>query len=989
MATQSTEQLLQELVNMQKQMMRGMGGASLKQDARTPAASKPSNSDGKDTSFKALKKANEELIKAQKAYTASTYLRTKDNNNTKSQEELDKASKRYSRALNNQTGYLTAYSNELYKYANKSFVEQGYATRELTEVTSTFSSKLAKSQLSASLLAASLVSARDTFEEGTAEYDLYVNKLSKSTNGLDKSILEAAGVWDETTKGIKENLNAGDLKKLRLKMGEAQTTLTESAESFKKFGITDSSSLQSVLDSGSLKEVDAETGKSGIDSLTEDLRASIKQLIAQGSGDAIGIKGGANATDADIETFAANTTEAYKALDEFRKSTNAGIAGFDEVVIKTNTITGKALVQLEAKFGTLNAGLGTLAKHIATDAAIIASVHKTKDALVEGYKQLTDFNIAQVPASFANVNAASIKMGMTFEETVKFMQENKRTMAIYGADFGKLTGQMSGTFAKFGYNMKQAGELVGPAIESGITAGIDVSNGDALNKFIDQSMESFKSISGIVNMTAKEYMELNASLLNSNEIAGTMIGMDQQRSQAYAQDLIAMRNHYVQTGLSAQQAQDLVKAQKAQERERVGSKIKDAAMGMAQMQANGASPEEAQRYFQLQMNGNRSAEQNTELQGLVNSKVQAQETARQNAYDTNNNSGLMRDEMNARLGSQSSANQEMEKIAMAQIQAKRAGTDLSQPGDTRAADASKAATGNADVAAAGNIVNTVSSALTNTFAVAALGAATSLGGLAMQANMARSALGGKGGIFSMLGDLGKGVGGKAGGLMGKISSIFGGSAGGIAEDIAGGAAKSGGGLMSGVSGFMKGGGLNLLKGAGMGLLKGGISGLAGMGADMAGDALKDSGHEKLGGLASAAGDAATGAAIGSIIPGVGTVIGGALGGAYGLYKNRNDIFGPSEVTPPPPAVSKSSDSGSINTTSTTDTLNTDGTPKILSVSDVDAKTQLLSIAENMASAVGILQKISESGLGGQSAPVVQSAGRQIPTAYAYQTGIKA
>jgi hypothetical protein len=987
MATQSTEQLLQELVNMQKQMMRGMGGASLKQDARTPAASKQSNSDGKDTSFKALKKANEELIKAQKAYTASTYLRTKDNNDTKSREELQKASDEYAKAIKNQTGYLTAYSRELNKYTYKSFGEQLYATRELTDVTSTFSSKLAKSQLASSLLTASLVSASDIFQQGSAEYDLYVSKLGKATEGLDKSILEAAGVWDETTKGIKENLRPDDFKDLRLKMGEAQTTISETFAGLEKFGFKDAAGLQSVIDSGSLKE----GGGVAQDALTEELRALTKTLVEKNQGSALGIKGtGENGeiSDVDIEKFAANTLVAVKALEDFNNRVGSSAKALDTVAVTANTTAGKALVQLQAKFGTLNAGLGTLAKHIATDAAIIANAHKTKDALVEGYKQLTDFNIAQVPASFGDVTIASMKMGMSFEDTVKFMQENKRTMAIYGAGFGKLTGQMSGTFAKFGYNMKQAGEMVGPAIESGITAGIDVSNGDALNKFIDSSMESFKDISGIVDMTAKDYLKLNATLLDSQEIAGTMLGMDKQRSQAYAQDLIALRNHYIQTGLSAQQAQELVQTQKAQQREKVGSKYKDAAMGMAQMQATGASSEDATRYFQLMTNGNRSKEQDEELQGLAQKKVQAAESARQNAYDNNNAAGTGVDVLLQATQSSGGA-AKMDELALKQLQAKKAGTDLSGEGDTRARDAGEAAKGKEGVAILGNIVNSVSSALTNVFSVAAIGAAASLGGLAFQANMARTALGGKGGIFSMLGDMGKGMGGKAGGIMGKIGGIFGGSAGGIAEDIAGGAAKSGGGLMSGVGGFMKGGGLNLLKGAGMGLLKGGIGGLAGIGADMAGDALKESGHEKLGGLASAAGDAATGAAIGSIIPGVGTVIGGAIGGAYGLYKNRNEILGPSEITPPPPTVNKSSDSGSINTTSTSDTLNTDGTPKILSVSDVDAKTQLLSIAENMASAVGILQKISESGLGGQSAPVVQSAGRQIPTAYAYQTGIKA
>lgn len=90
-----------------------------------------------------------------------------------------------------------------------------------------------------------------------------------------------------------------------------------------------------------------------------------------------------------------------------------------------------------------------------------------------------------------------------------------------------------------------------------------------------------------------------------------------------------------------------------------------------------------------------------------------------------------------------------------------------------------------------------------------------------------------------------------------------------------------------------------LKSAGPGLLKGGAIGIGGLALGYGADKLKESGHEKLGGAADVGAEALSGAGmgamIGSIVPGVGTAIGGAVGGVigagYGLYKNKDALFG--------------------------------------------------------------------------------------------------
>ena len=96
-----------------------------------------------------------------------------------------------------------------------------------------------------------------------------------------------------------------------------------------------------------------------------------------------------------------------------------------------------------------------------------------------------------------------------------------------------------------------------------------------------------------------------------------------------------------------------------------------------------------------------------------------------------------------------------------------------------------------------------------------------------------------------------------------------------------------------------GGGKGFLGKLGKGL-KGGAAGiLGGLALDAASQYAMESGNEKLGaGLdvgSSALSGAGTGALIGSVIPGVGTVVGGAvggvLGGLYGLFQNKDTLFG--------------------------------------------------------------------------------------------------
>ena len=149
------------------------------------------------------------------------------------------------------------------------------------------------------------------------------------------------------------------------------------------------------------------------------------------------------------------------------------------------------------------------------------------------------------------------------------------------------------------------------------------------------------------------------------------------------------------------------------------------------------------------------------------------------------------------------------------------------------------------------------------------------------------------------------------------------------------------------------------KGGKFGKLAGGVKGL-GLGAigSVGGSMLADSlGRDTTsGGLAAAGGTAAgfagTGAMIGSVVPGIGTAIGGAIGGvvggAYGLYENRNAIFGsprsPGGGRPPNGANVPSAAVETASTTSATPAapIPTNTTDPMTALSSMNAKLDQLN-----------------------------------------------
>jgi hypothetical protein len=827
---------------------------------------------------------------------------------------------------------------------------------------SRFQSSVAKSTKAQSLLYAEQLRNIQNFKD--FEKAAYFDELAKSLGALSNGAKRQLGVIDAATGKMRTDLDLSEFSKIRNTLGELQASIKESLDG------SQFKSLADVVAAGK----DAFTHRGGLNDHTSVTKEAIAKTAAmmQSMGlyrpgsdslsalDKDGVlKGAAELNKVDWEGLAKQLALLEMSFDKTNKSLDHNIDAFNDkwarFIRSIDNAEGRKVAMDSAK------------KLALTYLSVGAATDRMKKGLADMYKQVTDFNVAQVPATYKDVNMASVQLGLTFDETTKLMQDNKRILAIYGPkQFTSSMTDMSKTFQKYGFNMQQAAETIGPTVESAIEAGINIRDPGQLNKFTDQMLDSFQKISGIVNISAKDFMALNGQLFKSEGTFETLLGLDQQRRQSYTAELVQLRTKYVAQGLEIQQAQQLVQLQQQQQRGSLKDRMGDAAKAMALAQVSGLGSDASQEIFNLTRKGRRTAQEDARLQQLYGQLSSATEGNINAGYLQSDAAGDIRNEARLALMPSGSVGQMINAGAQMSMVG-QAGGAVSGGEQARAASLAQ---GNASVAQLGNAVNTVSAVMSNAFLGAIVSSAGALLALTLQAGRLSSLLGGVGGPVGTL--LGSG-GAKPGGMLSKLGGIGGGLVGAVAKGALGMGAQ-----------LALGYGADALKD---GAVQGSARQGAGVGLSVLGDVAKWGG---------------TGATIGSIIPGVGTAIGGGVGAALGLgmglYNNSSDIKAwwntPSAGMP----ISNSIPRIGIDSATTPDSVNTPQAgangPGILGVSDRDANAQLQVIAQNMAMAVQFLQKMAEKQqqLADGTAPAsiktnaASGALPVVPSAYEYATG---
>ena len=865
----------------------------------------------------------------------------------KDSERRQEAQEEYQDALEESVEVLKKYTGKYRELIGRSLYNQLGEFKELSKNTHGLTSALAASQRNTSLLAAAMIESYNEVEFGTDKYRAYMRQLNSAVSKLDTAFLQQSDMIDEQTGSLRDSLSPEDFANLRKSLGEAQTVISENLG---RIGIKN---LAEFLSSEAGKKIFTlpTTGKVE-DNPPQDFRDAMLLLARQleKMGYSIG-QGLEEAESVDWEKLAAKISEISDSTDQVTKNLNK-VAKNANIVAGEFLSTGYLFANLRNKF----------IKPLIETGSILAAAAKSKDAVIDVYRQITEFNIASIPASFLDVQIASARLGMSFDETVDFLKENKRTLAIYGPQAGyDLIDSLRPVFNSFGYSLKQASEIVGPAIEAGIATGINIKSGQQLNSFIEDSMNAFKNISSIVNISAKEYMALNAELLGSSDIQGMLLGMDRDRAVAYSKQLIALRDNYVQLGLSTQQAQELVRTQEAQKREEATTRVREGAKGMVLAKQLGLSDEAAQRYFQLSMLGMaRTKEQDKEFTEISRQMGLAKEQQLRMASDLGLGSQIIQEVMQTALTPGGVAG-ELMKQGQPLSTAERANIQLSEK---TAALARSLGMGSESLAVFNTFVDSVSSILKNSLTIGAGAATFSLLALTFQARAASKALGliagNEKGMLSTVYDK---IFGKKGGPAGKAPTGKGGTLGKIAGI---------GGKVGGVAAVM---GTTAL-----------LSSL-----DISEKIESLTGSKGLGAFTSILSSAAMGAGGGFMTGGPwGALLGGLFGIGTGVYNNWDSILSAARGTPSieaPQIIQQA--------IAETENINRDARASgIINVVDTGANEKLKVISENVSKIVSIMQaydqakplKPASSSIDSSPAPFSIDNMNQLPSGLSFVTG---
>ncbi len=890
---------------------------------------------------KNISEAQKNLLES---YRKATLILEKE---AKESEKLYDAQEEYQDALEESVDILKKYTGKYRELIGRSLYNQLGEFKQLSKNTHGLTSALAASQRNTSLLAAAMIESYNEVEFGTDKYRAYMRQLNSAVSKLDTAFLQQSDMIDEQTGSLRDSLSPEDFANLRKSLGEAQTVISENLG---RIGIKN---LTEYLSSEAGKKIFTlpTTGKVE-DNPPQDFRDAMlllaRQLEKMGYNIGQGLE---EAESVEWEKLAAKISEISDSTEQATKNLNK-VAKNANVVAGEFLSTGYLFANLRNKF----------IKPLIETGSILAAAAKSKDAVIDVYRQITEFNIASIPASFLDVQIASARLGMSFDETVDFLKENKRTLAIYGPQAGyDLIDSLRPVFNSFGYSLKQASEIVGPAIEAGIATGINIKSGQQLNNFIEDSMNAFKNISSIVNISAKEYMALNAELLGSSDVQGMLLGMDRDRAIAYSKQLIALRDNYVQLGLSTQQAQELVRTQEAQKREEATTRIREGAKGMVLAKQLGLGDEAAQRYFQLSMLGMaRTKEQDKEFTEISRQMGLAKEQQFRMAADLGPGAQIMQETLQRVLTPEGVAG-DLLKQTQPLSTAERANIQLTEK---TAALARSLGMGSESLAAFNTFIDSASSILKNSLVIGAGAAAFSLLALTFQARAASKALG-------LI----------AGNEKGMISSVF--------DKIFG--KKDG--TTDGKAPAGKGGTLGKI--AGIGGKVGGIAAVLGTtllgGLDIAGKVESLTGSMGLGALSSVLASTAMGAGGGFMTGGpIGALLGGVFGLGSGVVSNWDNILSSVRGTPtitPPQAVQQA--------IAETENINRDArTSGIINMVDTGANEKLKVISENVSKIVSMMQTYAETKPLKPTSPTIDSSPapfsidnmNQLPSGLSFVTG---
>ena len=753
-----------------------------------------------------------------------------------------------------------------------------------------FSGQLAKSIANSAAFASALWDNSNSIKDNTELFDDLTKNLKRTSSNLNANILRAANVYDSFTGGLKENLSSADYQKLNLAVANAAATIKNTAE---RLNIADLSELIGV-DLGERLQGDS------------DLTPALDELAVRLQKSGFDLSDVFDSTKDEVEQY----SDLIKFASGIQQQNTHFLKEF-AIVAKT---AGTELGVLTLKIKNVSSTVQDWADaNILSADAIRENASNFASSIGRIFDQLGDFNLAMLPDTFANVQQKAIEMGMSFEETVQYLQANKRLYAMYGPEnFEAANDRLMQAYKDQGFTQKQGAAMLANDVALATSGGVNIKDPDKLAGFIEETSKGFKELSSVVNMTHEEYTGALAAINSSTEMTANLVGLDADRAEALRRANAEQYKNYRLMGLSNEQAQEAVLARARENRMGIAAKFETAARETMLASQVGMDPDKIKEMQALSSKSYKTADEQKRLEELRQELgVKAQQAMTEAGESGDQSRHAMLTELyNKTQEGMHEESRNAQNRGLTAEQARRSGIDIDEDEAAAAGEAAEPSQLGMEIA---DWKNSITAALDNSFVAALFSGTAAVAGLALSAFKASAALRGISGGGSMVGDIMNSVGGRRrrprGGGAGSARDTQSrwdarrearrnpragdapdgprgiDRAGNAASREARATARATPSLMERASGRLTPGNM----------AKAGMRGVGGLVATIGGGMLIDSALEngmiseetatKANAGMDIAGMAATGAMIGSIVPGVGTAIGAGVGGLAGLAMN--------------------------------------------------------------------------------------------------------
>lgn len=160
--------------------------------------------------------------------------------------------------------------------------------------------------------------------------------------------------------------------------------------------------------------------------------------------------------------------------------------------------------------------------------------------------------------SFGELKKAQFQLGLSFEETAKIFQENRRLAFTAGGSsvraFSDAINDGQRSLIELGMSNDEAAKSAVDFAQNAVKAGIDIREAKDFKKVLKSQSDAYGRLKLLTGASASEFKALNEELYNSQSVQEQLNGLGNQERIDRMNSMMSLREDFVKLGLSAQSA---------------------------------------------------------------------------------------------------------------------------------------------------------------------------------------------------------------------------------------------------------------------------------------------------------------------------------------------------------------------------------------------------------------------------------------------------